>query len=74
MASQVQAGVYGDDATWGFLAYGAGDVDNTVLNDKADTWSISSMDGILESECPAQSQVRVASGEPFNIYNDVNCD
>jgi type IV pilus assembly protein PilA len=74
MASKTDAGIYGDDATWGFLAYGAGDVDNAQAPDKADTWSIGSYDAVLESECPQATGINVAAGEPFNVYNDVNCD
>jgi len=74
MSGQVNAGIYGTDASWGFLAYGAGDVDNTLGPDRADTWSIASYDAVLESMCPSAANVRVASGEPFNVYNDVNCD
>ena len=74
MTGKTDAGLYGDDATWGFLAYGAGDVDNTQTPDKADTWSIGSYDALLGSVCPLATDVRVAAGEPFNSYNDVNCD
>jgi prepilin-type N-terminal cleavage/methylation domain-containing protein len=74
MAGKTDAGIYGDDANWGFLAYGAGDVDNTQTPDKADTWAIGSYDSILAAVCPLATGVRVAAGEPFNVYNDVNCD
>ncbi|KFE62017.1 pilin [Hyalangium minutum] len=74
MSGKTDAGIYGDDATWGFLAYGAGDVDNAQTPDKADTWSIGSYDAVLASECPAATNINVAAGEPFNVYNDVNCD
>jgi type IV pilus assembly protein PilA len=67
------SGIFGDDGFWTFLAYGAGDVDNSP-EDTADTWSISSADGTLDSTCPEQEGVRVAAGEPFNTWNDVNCD
>jgi DNA-directed RNA polymerase subunit beta len=52
------------------------DVDNNPdpAQDSADTWTISSADGELNSQCPAQTNVRVAGGEPFNVNNDVNCD
>ncbi|WP_373691695.1 pilin [Hyalangium versicolor] len=69
------AGVFGSQDSWDFLAYGAGDVDNTPVNDKADTWSIASSDGQLQATCPATgAPENVAAGEPFNVYNDVNCD
>ena len=70
------AGIFGNDGFWSFLAYAAGDVDNKPApgDDTPDTWTISSADGELESACPAQTQVRVAGGEPFNVVNDVNCD
>jgi type IV pilus assembly protein PilA len=69
------AGIFGTDGFWSFLAYAAGDVDNKPdVTDTADTWTISSADGELDSLCPAQTAVRVAGGEPFNVVNDVNCD
>jgi type IV pilus assembly protein PilA len=69
-------GVFGDDGFWSFLAYGTGDVDNSPdpTADLPDSWAISSADGELNSVCPEQTLVRVAGGEPFNVYNDVNCD
>jgi type IV pilus assembly protein PilA len=73
MNAKTDAGIYGDDAKWGFLAYGAGDVDNEPA-DGADTWAIGSYDGKLGAECPAASDIPVAAGEPYNTYNDVNCD
>jgi type IV pilus assembly protein PilA len=66
-------GIYGTPASWDFLAYGAGDVDNTITDDTADSWSISSADGTLTAVCPAGNAENVAAGEPFNISNDVNC-
>ncbi|WP_420806662.1 pilin [Hyalangium minutum] len=74
MSGKTDAGIYGDDATWGFLAYGAGDVDNAPASDKADTWVIGSYDAVMASSCPASANINVAAGEPFNVYNDVNCD
>jgi type IV pilus assembly protein PilA len=75
-AQGTDAGIFGDDGFWSFLAYGVGDVDNDPdpAQDTADTWTISSADGELSSVCPAQNNVRVAGGEPFNVNNDVNCD
>jgi type II secretory pathway pseudopilin PulG len=75
-AQALDAGIFGDDGFWSFLAYGVGDVDNDPdpAQDSADTWTISSADGELNSVCPAQTGVRVAGGEPFNVNNDVNCD
>ncbi|WP_224241528.1 prepilin-type N-terminal cleavage/methylation domain-containing protein [Hyalangium gracile] len=71
----VSAGIYGGVDDWDFLAYGAGDVDNTPHNDKADTWLISSSDGQLIVTCPATGvSEHVSAGEPFNVYNDVSCD
>jgi prepilin-type N-terminal cleavage/methylation domain-containing protein len=72
----VNAGVFGTDGAWGFVGYGAGDADNNAdpANDSPDTWAIGSLDGELNSICPAQTAVRVAAGEPFNVWNDVNCD
>jgi prepilin-type N-terminal cleavage/methylation domain-containing protein len=70
-------GVFGNDGFWSFLAYGAGDVDNAPdpSTDYPDSWSISSADGELSARCPASTDpIRVAGGEPFNIWNDVNCD
>jgi prepilin-type N-terminal cleavage/methylation domain-containing protein len=69
------SGIYGSQDDWCFLAYAAGDVDNKPTNDKADTWSISSSDGQLQAGCPSTGAAEnVAAGEPFLIYNDVNCD
>jgi prepilin-type N-terminal cleavage/methylation domain-containing protein len=68
------AGIFGSNENWDFLAYGAGDVDNTPL-EPADTWSISSSDAELSAVCPATgTPEHVAAGEPFNISNDVNCN
>ncbi len=69
-----QAGIYGSEENWDFLAYAAGDVDNTLGTDHADTWVISSSDGRLQSKCPISNPENIAAGEPFNTYNDVNCD
>jgi type IV pilus assembly protein PilA len=69
------AGVFGSQDDWDFLAYGAGDVDNNPVIDKADTWLVSSSDGQLQTSCPATGvPENVAAGEPFNVYNDVSCD
>jgi len=70
-----KAGIYGSENSWDFLAYAAGDVDNTLGSDRADTWVISSADGQLSTVCPASgAPENVAAGEPFNTYNDVNCN
>ena len=71
------SGIYGTQDDWCFLAYGAGDVDNTLpaaTGDKADTWVISSSDGQLQAVCPTAAAENVAAGEPFDVYNDVNCE
>jgi type IV pilus assembly protein PilA len=69
------AGLYGSSENWDFLAYAAGDVDNTLGGDRADTWMISSSDGMVSSTCPSSGATEnVAAGEPFNTYNDVSCD
>jgi prepilin-type N-terminal cleavage/methylation domain-containing protein len=69
------AGVFGDDQTWDFLAYAAGDVDGN-LADGADTWLISSAEGDVAAFCPSTGGVpeHVIPGEPFNTNNDVNCN
>jgi type IV pilus assembly protein PilA len=61
--------------SWDFIAYAAGDVDNRQ-SDGADTWLISSSDGALQPACPDTGGARkqVASGEPFLVYDDANCD
>jgi type IV pilus assembly protein PilA len=61
--------------SWSFLAYAAGDVDGDQA-DAADTWLISSSDGSVQPVCPTTggAQVAVASGEPFLVSDDVNCD
>ncbi|MBN1204449.1 MAG: prepilin-type N-terminal cleavage/methylation domain-containing protein [Myxococcaceae bacterium] len=70
----VNAGIFGVPENWSFLAYAAGDVDNTV-DDMADTWLISSSDAQLVSVCPfVGGPDNVAAGEPYNVVNDVNCD
>jgi type IV pilus assembly protein PilA len=50
-------------------------VDNNQA-DGADTWLISSSDGTLQPACPDTGGARkqVASGEPFLVYDDANCD
>ena len=75
----VQPGVYsaaGNNLVWHFIAYAAGDVDNTLGSDKADTWLIASSDGAVEPVCPGTggAAVHIAAGEPFNVYNDVSCN
>ena len=76
LLTNVAAGIYGTDAQWGFIAYGAGDVDNTPdpTADLPDTWVIGSHDAQLGAACPEATAVRVAAGEPHNVWNDVNCD
>jgi len=72
-----QSGIKGSQDDWCFLAYGEGDVDNTLpaIGDHSDSWSISSSDGQLMAGCPVTTAAEnVAAGEPFNIWNDVNCD
>ena len=69
----VQAGVYGTQDNWDFLAYAAGDVDNTPA-DGADTWLVSSADGLLTASCPTSNETSVSAGEPFLAYNDVTCE
>jgi type IV pilus assembly protein PilA len=71
----VNAGVYGEEEIWDFIAIGAGDVDADP-NDGADTWLISSADGEVAAACPTGGGVMepVAAGEPYNTNNDVNCD
>jgi type IV pilus assembly protein PilA len=74
-AMGAEAGVYGDQGSWDFVAYGAGDVDDKVLDDTSDSWLISSADALLETVCPDPAGVpeSVAAGEPFNVSNDINC-
>ena len=71
-------GIFGSRIIWYFLAYAAGDVDNNPdpAEDGADTWLISSEDGLVQPSCPATGgvEMRVSAGEPFLVYNDVNCD
>lgn len=69
-------GIYGSNSDWDFLAYGAGDVDNNSDSEQyADSWLISSSDGVLTAECPSMAiSEAVSAGEPFNVANDVNCD
>jgi hypothetical protein len=71
-------GVFGSRISWHFLAYAAGDADNNPdpALDKADTWLMSSSDGTVQPSCPNTGGValKVSAGEPFLVYNDVNCD
>lgn len=69
------AGIFGDDGSWDFLAFAAGDVDNNPA-DGADTWLVSSTEGEVAAACPSTGgvTVHVTPGEPFNINNDVNCN
>jgi type II secretory pathway pseudopilin PulG len=77
-AMSTSAGIYGSIDDWDFLAYAAGDVDNTLpatTGDRADTWVISSSDGQLAAACPTTGvSENIAAGEPFNVYNDVSCN
>jgi prepilin-type N-terminal cleavage/methylation domain-containing protein len=61
--------------SWDFLAFAGGDVDGDQA-DGADTWLISSADGSVQPACPATGgvEMRIASGEPFLVNNDVLCD
>ncbi|HLL04495.1 MAG TPA: prepilin-type N-terminal cleavage/methylation domain-containing protein [Myxococcaceae bacterium] len=69
------SGFVGQNESWDFLAYGAGDVDNKPADDAADTWMISSADGTLSTVCPSTGVLdNVAAGEPYNVSNDVNCN
>ncbi len=69
------AGISGTAENWDFLAYGAGDVDNSLGIDRADTWFISSSDSQVSPTCPSTGMMEnVAAGEPSNVYNDVSCD
>jgi prepilin-type N-terminal cleavage/methylation domain-containing protein len=68
-------GVFGVNDDWDFLAYGAGDVDNTPAGDSADTWLISSADAKLVAACPATGVTdNVPAGEAYNSSNDVTCE
>lgn len=69
------SGLYGTDTSWDFIVYGAGDVDNNIL-DSADSWMISSADGDVTAACPSTGGVseHIAAGEPFNSNNDVDCN
>lgn len=73
----VLPGIYPPNAvdSWDFLASAAGDVDGDQ-SDASDMWLISSADGSLQPACPSTggAMVPVASGEPFNVSNDVYCN
>ncbi|MBN1209565.1 MAG: prepilin-type N-terminal cleavage/methylation domain-containing protein [Myxococcaceae bacterium] len=71
----INAGLYGTTASWDFLVYAAGDVDNNQL-DSADTWLVSSADGEITPTCPSTGGVAetAAAGEPFLVNNDVDCN
>lgn len=67
------AGMVGTPQNWDFIAYAAGDVDNSPT-DGADTWLVSSSDGTLETSCPIGPPVNNSAGEPFLAFNDVTCE
>lgn len=69
------SGVYGSAGTqsWSFLAYGNGDVDNDLTEVQQDSWLISDADAQLATACPLGAATNWSGGEPFNTYNDVNC-
>jgi len=67
-------GLFGTDENWDFFGMAAGDVDNDS-SDTADTWIVSSSDGLVTPACPTTGGVSepVSAGEPYNANNDVNC-
>jgi type IV pilus assembly protein PilA len=67
-------GLVGTGEDWDFLGIAAGDVDNDST-DTADTWMVSSSDGMVTPACPATGGVAepVSAGEPYNVNNDVTC-
>jgi type IV pilus assembly protein PilA len=69
------SGIFGDEQSWSFLMYAAGDVDNNI-GDTSDTWLISSSDGDVAPACPNTGGVteHISAGEPFNANNDVDCN
>jgi type IV pilus assembly protein PilA len=69
----MHAGIFGTDESWDFLLYAAGDADK-IVSDQADSWMISSSDGVIDAVCPYTMASRVSAGEPFNISDDVACD
>ena len=70
-----QAGLYGDEQVWGFVAYASGDVDNDFTDAMTDTWFLASHDAEVTRSCPTGLPAEVvAGGEPFLVSNDVNCD
>lgn len=70
------AGIVGacGEPGWEFLAYAAGDVDDDVWPDNADTWVVASTDGDLSPVCPSSGSTHVPAGEPFMVYDDSVCN
>jgi len=70
----VTPGIFGSGEDWDFFGIAAGDVDNDSA-DSADTWIVSSSDGMVTPACPTTGGVSepVSAGEPYNANNDVTC-
>ncbi|EAU68592.1 pilin, putative [Stigmatella aurantiaca DW4/3-1] len=67
-------GFFGSELNWDYIAAAAGDRDHR-LSDAADTWGITSAEGLVNSPCQEDPEpFQVVSGEPFSIIEDTQCD
>jgi type IV pilus assembly protein PilA len=55
-----------------FLAYASGQIDNEAVG--VDSWVISSKDATITPACGDTTDTAAPAGNPYNTYNDVNCD
>ncbi len=70
-----EAGLYGTETNWDYIAYAAGDRDENPA-DYADTWSVASEDAlVIVGYCPGPEVVEnLPAGEPFHIYDERDKD
>jgi type IV pilus assembly protein PilA len=55
-----------------FLAYASGQIDNEAVG--IDSWVITSKDATITPACGDATDTAAPAGNPYNTYNDVNCD
>jgi type IV pilus assembly protein PilA len=72
IAPPAPAGVSGLCPNCSFLAYAAGNIDNEPVG--IDSWVVSSKDATIVPACGDVADTAVPAGQPYNTYNDVNCD
>ncbi|MDC0712933.1 pili assembly chaperone [Stigmatella sp. ncwal1] len=67
-------GFFGSELSWDYIVAAAGDRDYD-LSDVADTWWITSAEGLLFAPCQnSPVPFSVVAGEPFLVHDDVECD